>query len=104
MGMEEIAKQHQRTVIGVKSRIMSHALEYVTHQNISIEDAADHFNINVDELVEHKKRIELKQEKKEQNEQQQESPKESSKPQQNKDPYMDILSEIRDLLKVIAAK
>lgn len=106
MDLEDIATHHKRTVGAVKSRIMSHALGYVTHQNMSTEDAADHFNINVDELVEHKKRVELKQDKKEQKEREreQESPKEASKSEQKKDPYMDILTDIRDLLKVIATE
>lgn len=109
MDFVEIAKQHQRTLGSIKSRIMSYAVGYITQQNVSIEDAAAHFNLDVDELIEHKKRTELKQEEKQDDTPLKKKEKEAAtttttSKSKKKDRYMDILVEIRDLLKVIAAK
>ena len=101
MDLAEIATAHQRTERGVKLRIMMHAIAHMNAQNKTIEDAADHFNITVDDLTEYQRRSEQKKQQKQDEQQASSSQPKESRP---KDKYMDILTEIRDLLKVIAEK
>ena len=89
-GLDEIANKHQRTIRGVKARIMSNALNIMTDKNISLEDVASLVHISVQDLVNFKQKQEKKRLGRKMNEAQPE--------------FMMILTEIRDYLKIIAEK
>lgn len=100
--LEDIAKKHQRTVTGVKSRVMTNALTLMTERNLTLQDVAKLVHVSVEDLENHKQ----KQEKK------------TTTPKVNKTvtveelsddnifykDLMDILTEIRDYLKIISKK
>lgn len=88
LSLKEIAKDHQRTISSIKSRILLHAMEYLDKK--SLEEVSEMINLPVEEIV-------MFQEKR--------SKRQLTKlPSQNTnltsdDKYMPILVEIRDLLK-----
>jgi len=122
MPLDEIAKKHQRTVGGVRSHIMLNAVKIMAEQHMSIEDAADIVNMSVEDLANYKRRKEekktLRQEQKEKKQKQpmftdtispgqhmllQQTGKNMSDNTSNKH-VIDLLTEIRDYLKIIAEK
>ena len=101
MDFIEIATHHKRTAKGVKSRVMAHALNYLKTQDANIEDVAKHFHVTIGQLTEYKRKADVKQQEKEK---EQQKKQEENQHNMTGDKYMDILVEIRDFLKVIAAQ
>lgn len=106
MDLEDIAKEHQRTISGVKSRIMTIALNIMKDQELSLGDVANMVHLSVKDLENYKRSQEQKTTK-------------PSKPQRkatitpvmesknnnlSAEQFMNILTEIRDYLKIIAEK
>ena len=86
MSIEEIAKEHRRTETGVKARMVTLAIAMITNGD-PIEEVAERIGMTVEEL------------KKEQIIKSMKSPALHQLQQQPDDRYMEILIEIRDMLK-----
>jgi hypothetical protein len=84
--IEDMAEIYQRTIGGIKARIMMHALSYMKSNNVSIEESATYFNLTTTDLYRHQ--------------QYQQSKKMHVSKQLNTKDCMTLLSEIRDILKV----
>ena len=96
MDMENIAKAHNRTISGIRSRIMTNAMKMMETNNMSMEDVSKHVRVPLEELLAHKQKQKRGKPK-------DGIPKTSSHPiNMQDDKYMQILIEIRDLLKDIA--
>jgi len=97
MDLDDVAKKHQRTVTGVKSRVMTNALTIMKDRDLSLQDVAHLVHISVKELEHHKQRQDEKAT----------TPKvkklvtKVEEPSKNQD-FMSVLTEIRDYLKIIA--
>lgn len=119
MDMENIAKAHKRTISSVKSRIMSNALSMMETNGMTLDEISRHVHIPPEELREHKKMNDQKKQKQKQkqahanhanhtNHAKDTGPTKSSHPSETQesdnDKYMQILIEIRDLLKVLTTR
>lgn len=100
--LQEIALLHKRTVGGIRSHLLLLARDFITEQGQSLQEVSEMLNLSEDEIT---KSIERQKEK--------DTKKSVKKVQsiviENKntigdDKYMEILVEIRDLLKIIAEK
>lgn len=105
MHLDDIAKKHQRTFTGVKSRIMTNALTMMTDRDLTLQDVAKLVHISVEDLENYKQRQEQKatttpKVKKTGTKTSEELPDDNIS---HKD-FMNILTEIRDYLKIIAEK
>lgn len=106
--LNEIAKKHQRTLSGIKQRIMNNALTMAETQEITLQDVSELLHIPMVDLENHKKKQERKatalHQKKNQTKIESSSSvlieKETSQHQE----IMSILTEIRDYLKIISEK
>lgn len=105
MDLEDVAKKHQRTVTGVKSRIMTNALTMMTVRDLTLQDVAKLVHISVEDLENHKQRQEQKATtpklKKTVTATFEELSNNNISSYQD---FMNILTEIRDYLKIIADK
>jgi hypothetical protein len=63
IGLEDIAKYHQRTIISVKYHIMSHALNIMKEKKISLYEVSKLVNISVNDLKNYKQYQEEKKNK-----------------------------------------
>ena len=63
MSLEDIAKTHQRTVIGVKNRIMTNALHIMKEKRMSLDEVSKLVNISVFDLENYKQYQDNKEEK-----------------------------------------
>ena len=61
ISLEDIAKTHQRTIIGVKNRIMTNALNIMKEKELSFDEVSKLVNISVDDLENYKQELEEKQ-------------------------------------------
>lgn len=104
MDLDDVAKKHQRTVTGVKSRVMTNALTMMTDRDLTLQDVAKLVHISVEDLENYKQRQEQKattpKVKKTGTKTSEELPDDNIS---HKD-FMNILTEIRDYLKIIAEK
>jgi len=103
MDLEDIAKEHKRTVGAVKSRIMMNALRMMNDKNITLQDVAKLVHIPENDIENYKQKQEIKNDKQEKKVLK--KTKESSRTETfSYEDVMSILSEIRDYLKLIAEK
>jgi hypothetical protein len=65
MSLEDIAKNHQRTITAVKSRVMMNALNIMKEKELTFEEVSKLVNISVDDLENYKQHQEEKQKQKE---------------------------------------
>ena len=63
MSLEDIAKTHQRTLIGVKNRIMANALNIMKEKRMSLDEVSKLVNISVFDLENYKQYQDNKEEK-----------------------------------------
>jgi hypothetical protein len=63
MSLEDIAKTHQRTIIGVKNRIMANALHIMKENKMSFDEVSKLVNISVFDLENYKQYQDNKGEK-----------------------------------------
>jgi hypothetical protein len=90
--VNDIAKTHQRTVSGVKSRLMTNALNMMSERNLTLQEVAKQLHISIEELENHKQmRKDTKQ-------------KAPSNDKCSDQKITNLLTEIRDYLKIIAEK
>lgn len=103
MDFDDIAKKHQRTISGIKARVMSNALIMIKERDLPLQYVANLIHISAEELENYKQTQDNKVI----------TPKVKKtisrvKEQSNDiNPYrefMNILTEIRDSLKIIAEK
>ena len=97
MNLHDIAKKHERTIGGIKIRIMNNLLTIMKDRNLSIQDLQKPVYISVEDLENHKQR----QEKKKPVTKIQETSNNDNVPYKE---FMIVLTEIRDYLKIIADK
>jgi hypothetical protein len=79
MSLEDIAKNHQRTITAVKSRVMMNALNIMKEKELSFEEVSKLVNISVDDLENYKQHQEEKQKQKEKQKEEKIDKKESDK-------------------------
>lgn len=105
MNLHDVAKKHYRTVTGVKLRVMSNALNMMTNRDLTLQDVAKTVYISVEDLENHKQRQEQKVTTPKVRKTATSTSKELSDDNIsfNQD-FMNILTEIRDYLKIIAEK
>jgi len=60
MDLDEVAKKHQRTVIGIKSRVMTNALTMMDSKGLTIQDVSKLVHISEDEIEYHRQKQEYK--------------------------------------------
>lgn len=104
MDLDEVAKKHQRTITGVKSRVMTNALTMMKDRDLSLQDVAKLVHISEDELENHRQRQEDKAaapKVKKTVTKAYEQPHNDNISYQD---FMSVLTEIRDYLKIIAEK
>jgi len=104
MDLDEVAKKHQRTVIGIKSRVMTNALTMMDSKGLTIQDVSKLVHISEDEIEYHRQKQEYKADatKVKKNVIRKDSPSNNDNiPYQD---FMSVLTEIRDYLKIIADK
>lgn len=103
MDLDEVAMKHQRTITGVKSRVMTNTLTMMKDRDLTLQDVAKLVHISEDELENHRQRQENKAD----------APKvkktvtkqdETSLDNISYQDFMSVLTEIRDYLKIIAEK
>jgi len=102
--IDDIAKIHKRTSISIKMRIMQHTINLInTDDNISIENACNIMNIDIDEF---KKFKETKDAKNNTEKVIKKDAKNNTEKviKKDDDKYMNLLMEIRDLLIIISKK
>lgn len=104
MDLDDVAKKHQRTITGVKSRVMSNALSMMTERDLSLQDVAQLVHISVEDLENHKQRQEQKATTPKVKRIVTKTSKEPSDENIFYQDFMNILTEIRDYLKIIAEK
>lgn len=101
--LEEVSKKHKRTVTGVKSRVMTNALQMIKDRDLTLHDVAELVHISIEDLTIHKKKQDEKAS----------TPKvkitassvnEATESSVSYHDVMSILTEIRDYLKIIALK
>ena len=100
--IDEVAKEHQRTVGAVKSRIMMNALKMMKDRDITLQEVAKLVNIPENEIEIYRQRVENKAVEKR-------TVNKKVKKSSNTDNFsyqdvMSVLIEIRDYLKVIAER
>jgi chemotaxis signal transduction protein len=97
MGLEEVAKKHQRTGKGIKSRILINGLAMMDERGLSIEEVARMLHISETDLKHSKQRGAPTG-----------APKTKGEgaplPPSGHQEIISILSDIRDYLKLIAEK
>lgn len=103
MDLDDVAKQHQRTVTGVKSRVMTNALTMMKDRDITLQDVSKLVYIPVEDLENHKQRQEQKATTPKVKKTVTKTSEELSVDNIHQD-FMNILIEIRDYLKIIAEK
>jgi lipase chaperone LimK len=99
LDINDIAKKHQRTAVGIKCRILGNSLRIMEEENISFEDVSELFHLDIEELKNYK----LKQEQKAEARKNKNTLKEKS-PKVSNEELMSVLLEIRNYLKIIAEK
>jgi len=100
--VDEVAKEHQRTVGAVKSRIMMNALNMMKERDITLQEVAKLVHIPENEIEIYRQRVENKAVEKK-------TVKENTNKASHTDDFsyqdfMSVLTEIRDYLKIIADK
>lgn len=103
MNLDDVAKRHQRTITGVKSRVMTNALTMMTDEDLTLQDVSNLVNISVEDLENHKRRQEQKATTPKVKKTVTKMSEEQSDDNISQD-FMNILTEIRDYLKIIAEK
>lgn len=98
--LDNVAKKHQRTVNGVKIRVMLNALNMMINKNLTIQDVSKLVNISVEDLEKYKNK---QQQKKIKNIKKTSEEIYNANLSHHKD-IMIILTEIRDYLKIISEK
>ena len=58
--LDNVAKKHQRTVNGVKIRVMLNALNMMINKNLTIQDVSKLVNISVEDLEKYKNKQQQK--------------------------------------------
>jgi len=104
MDFNEVAKKYQRTLIGIKSRVMTNALTMMNDRDLTIQDVAKLVHISEDEIEYFRQTQEYKADatKVKKNVTKKDSPSNNDNiPYQD---FMSVLTEIRDYLKIIADK
>jgi len=96
ISIEDIAKIHKRSIGSIKTRLMLHIMSL--DEDASIEETCARMNIDIDEFNKFKEKQDAKNNT---NKEIKEIKKQIKK---NDDKYMNILTEIRDLLIVISKK
>jgi hypothetical protein len=104
MDLEEVAKKHQRTISGVKSRVMTNALTMMKDRDLSLQDVAKMVHISVEDLENHKQRQEEKATTPKVNKPAMKIQESSNNDSVSHQEFMSVLTEIRDYLKIIAEK
>lgn len=105
MNIDDIAKLHKRTLSAVKSRILLHAVDYMKNEDKSIEDAALYFNVDIESITNYQYRMERKVTKVDNK--LRIVTKDGTvlnKELSNNENTIQLLTEIRDLLMLIASK
>ena len=92
----DIATTLKRTKTAIRSRIIQHAIVLMKSENITTEEVSKRVHISEDEIIAYK----MKQDEKATTK----KPSSDIKSPQTDDKYMTLLTEIRDLLKIIAEK
>lgn len=104
MDLEEIAKKHQRTITGVKSRVMSNALTIMNERDLSLQDVAKLVHISLEDMELHKQRQEQKASAPKAKKTVPKAEEQSDDGNISYHDLMSVLTEIRDYLKIIAEK
>lgn len=105
ISLEDIAKQHKRTVTGIKYRIIQHGIIMMENENISINDVSKKINIPVEEIQQfQQKQADKKKTKQEKKSNNTDNTDNNSESDNNNKKYMDILIEIRNLLQILVDK
>lgn len=99
--IEDIAVAHKRTHGSIHCRILMHASDFIKSKNVSIEEASSRFNVSVEDLDKHIKTRESKMLRTKSDDS---NVKCELLSDEKKESCMDILLEIRDLLKVLVEK
>lgn len=102
--LEEVAKKHQRTVTGVKSRVMTNALTMMNDRDLSLQDVAKLVHISIEDMELHKQRQEQKASAPKAKKTVQKTEEQSNNGIISYQDFMSVLTEIRDYLKIIAEK
>jgi hypothetical protein len=80
MSLEDIAKTHQRTIIGVKNRIMANVLNIMKENtSMSFDEVSKLVNISVFDLQNYKEKIDKKESDKKESDKKESDKKESDK-------------------------
>jgi len=104
MDFNEVAKKHQRTLIGITSRVMTNALTMMNDSELTIQDVSKLVHISEDEIEYFRQKQEYKADarKVKKNVTKKDIPSNNDNiPYQD---FMIVLTEIRDYLKIIADK
>jgi hypothetical protein len=105
LDINDIAKKHQRTVVGIKCRILGNSLRIMEEENITFEDVSEIFHLDIEELKNYKLKQEQKAEaRKNKNTLKEKSQTEKKSPKVSNEELMSVLLEIRNYLKIIAEK
>ncbi len=104
MDLEEVAKKHQRTFTGVKSRVMTNALTMMNDRDLSIQGVAKLVHISIEDMELHKQRQEQKASAPKAKKTVQKAEVQSNDGSISNQDFMSVLIEIRDYLKIIAEK
>jgi|694.fasta_scaffold150941_2 hypothetical protein len=105
LDINDIAKKHQRTVVGIKCRILGNSLRIMEEENITFEDVSELFHLDIEELKNYKLKQEQKAEaRKNKNTLKEKSQTEKKSPKVSNEELMSVLLEIRNYLKIIAEK
>jgi hypothetical protein len=102
--LEEVAKKHQRTVTGIKSRVMTNALTMMNERDLSLQDVAKLVHISIEDMELHKQRQEQKASAPKAKKTVQKTEEQSNDGIISYQDFMSVLTEIRDYLKIIAEK
>jgi hypothetical protein len=102
--LEEVAKKHQRTVTGIKSRVMTNALTMMNERDLSLQDVAKLVHISIEYMELHKQRQEQKASAPKAKKTVQKTEEQSNDGIISYQDFMSVLTEIRDYLKIIAEK
>ena len=104
MDLDNVAKKHQRTITGVKSRVMTNALTMMIDRDLTLQDVAKLVHISVEDLENHKQRQEQKATTPKVKQTVTKTSEKVSDDNVSYQDFMNILTEIRDYLKTIAEK
>jgi hypothetical protein len=107
MSLDEIARSHCREVGGVATRLYHHAVKMMDEEKNNISKVAEMLNLSVEDIQKHiatkEKRREYMQNKSKTNENNNEKNNENNNEMKG-DNIISLLTEIRDLLAIIAKK